>query len=87
MKRIELSHEPCKGPSPALVHAPPLNRFPTDSNYLVHFSCFILYVSTFSCIVGAPPHLKNLLDPRDGLEPTTSGLQIERSTNWTNREY
>ena len=35
MKRIGLSHEPCKGPSPALEHAPPnLEFFSTIGKFL-----------------------------------------------------
>jgi len=68
-----------------------LNRFPTDSNCLVHFSCFILYVSTFSCIVGAPPHLKNLFKSLPSISelPTrltyfTSRCVLRKCSNFEN---
>ena len=38
-------------------------------------------------IVGAPPHLKNLLELRAGFEPTTFGLQNRCSTIKANRAF
>ena len=48
-KRIELSTKTLQGFLASLGTCKPIkNRFPIDSNYLLVFRSFILYVSTFS---------------------------------------